>query len=240
MAPSPRDRLIVALDFPAVADAEMLVARLGAAATFYKVGLQLLYSHGGTAFAERLARSGKHIFVDGKLLDIDNTVAGAVRSIAAMGATFATIHAYPHTMRAAVSARARAPLKLLAVTVLTSMNDADVSEAGYAGTAAELVVRRAEQARASGVDGIVASPAEAAAVRQRVGPDLIVVTPGIRPAGSAPGDQKRLATPTAAITAGADYLVVGRPITEATDPLATVQAIVAEIASALGALTEGR
>jgi orotidine-5'-phosphate decarboxylase len=231
MAPSPRDRLIVALDFPAVADAEAMVDRLGKAVSFYKVGLQLLFADGGTAFAKRLAKSHR-LFVDGKFLDIDNTVAGAVQSVAAMGATFATIHAYPQAMHAAVAARGTAPLKLLAVTVLTSMNDADLAEAGYAGKTSELVLRRAEQARAAGMDGIVASPAEAAAIRVRVGEAMAIVTPGIRPASAAPGDQKRLATPAAAISAGADYLVVGRPITQAPDPLAAANAVVAEIQAA--------
>src|SRR5438105_2134990 len=146
---APRDRLIVALDFPNVGAAEAMVARLGAAAAFYKVGLQLLFTRDGAAFAERLARSGKRVFVDGKFLDIDNTVAGAVESVVAMGATFATIHAYPQVMRAAVAARGKSPLKLLAVTVLTSMDDGDAREAGYALPVRDLVLRRAEQARAA-------------------------------------------------------------------------------------------
>jgi orotidine-5'-phosphate decarboxylase len=238
MAPSPRDRLIVALDFPSVTAAEALVARLGAAVTFYKVGLQLLLTPRGIAFAELLAKSGKRVFVDAKLLDIDNTVAGAIRSVAELGATFATVHAYPQAMRAAVAARGGSGLKLLAVTVLTSMNDADLRDAGYATTAADLVVRRAEQARSIGIDGIVASPAEVAAIRARVGPTLTVVTPGIRPRAATPDDQKRTAVPATAIAAGADYLVVGRPITEAADPVLAANTIVMEIEQAVSAMTE--
>jgi orotidine-5'-phosphate decarboxylase len=236
VSPSPRDRLIVALDFPAVAQAEAMVARLGPAVTFYKVGLQLILAPRGISFAERLAKSGKRVFVDAKLLDIDNTVAGAVASIGATGASFATVHAYPNAMRAAVAARGRTSLKILAVTVLTSMNDADLAEAGYAETAADLVVRRAEQAAALGVDGIVASPAEVAAIRARVGASLIVVTPGVRSRWTSADDQKRVAVPGAAIAAGADYLVVGRPITEASDPLLSANAIVAEIEQAASAM----
>jgi orotidine-5'-phosphate decarboxylase len=233
MPPAARDRLIVALDFASVAEAQALVDRLGDSVAFYKVGLQLVFA-GGLPFAEKLARAGKQVFLDVKLLDIDNTVEGAVASIAAMGMTFVTVHAYPKAMRAAVKARAAAPLKLLGVTVLTSMDEADLAAAGYAGTVADLVKRRAADAAAAGMDGIVASPAEAVAIRALVGPDVALVTPGIRPAGTDAGDQKRIATPTAAIRAGADYLVVGRPITAAADPKAAAQAIVAEIAHAAG------
>jgi orotidine-5'-phosphate decarboxylase len=226
-----RDRLIVALDKPRVADAEALVATLGDSASFYKVGLQLAFA-GGLPFAERLARSGKSVFLDVKLLDIDNTVAGAIASIAAMGMTFVTVHAYPNAMRAAVAARTGG-LKLLGVTVLTSMDEADLAAAGYAGSVSALVARRAADAQAAGMDGIVASPAEAAAIRAIVGPGMPIITPGIRPAGSEAGDQKRIATPAAAIGAGADYLVVGRPITAAPDPKGAADAIVAEIAVAI-------
>jgi orotidine-5'-phosphate decarboxylase len=226
-----RDRLIVALDKPRVADAEALVATLGDSASFYKVGLQLAFA-GGLPFAERLARSGKSVFLDVKLLDIDNTVAGAIASIAAMGMTFVTVHAYPNAMRAAVAARTGG-LKLLGVTVLTSMDEADLAAAGYAGSVSALVARRAADAQAAGMDGIVASPAEAAAIRAIVGPGMPIITPGIRPAGSEAGDQKRIATPAAAIGAGADYLVVGRPITAAPDPKGAADAIVAEIALAI-------
>jgi orotidine-5'-phosphate decarboxylase len=228
----PRDRLIVALDLPTVQAAEAMVVGLGDAASFYKVGLQLIYA-GGIPFARDLASAGKKVFLDAKLLDIDNTVAHAVESIAGLGMTFLTVHAYPQAMRAAVAARGEAPLKLLGVTVLTSMDDSDLAAAGYAGRAADLVARRAADARAAGMDGIVASPAEAAAVRAIAGPGLSVVTPGVRPEGSHAGDQKRIATPAAAIRAGADYLVVGRPVTAAPDPKAAAAAIVAEVEHAI-------
>ena len=228
----PRDRLIVALDVPTVAEADAMVTRLGASVSFYKVGLQLVFA-GGLPFAERLATSGKKVFLDVKLLDIDNTVAGAVASIAAMGVTFLTIHAYPQAMRAAVAARGNARLKLLAVTVLTSMDEQDIAAAGYAGSVSALVARRAEDARAAGMNGIVASPTEAAAVRAVVGPDVAIVTPGIRPAGSDAGDQKRIATPAAAIRAGADYLVVGRPIRNAPNPRDAAGRVIEEIGLAL-------
>lgn len=227
-ATAPRDRLIVALDVPAVAEAEALVAALGDSVGFYKVGLQLVFA-GGLPFAERLARSGKRVFLDVKLLDIDNTVEGAIRSIVPMGMTFVTVHAYPKALRAAVKARGGAPLKLLAVTALTSMSDADLTDAGYAEDAGRLVARRAADAVAAGVDGIVCSPAEAAAVRAVTGPGIAIVTPGIRPAGTDAADQRRIATPEAAIRAGADYLVVGRPITAAANPKAAAEAIVAGI-----------
>jgi orotidine-5'-phosphate decarboxylase len=226
-----RDRLIVALDVPTVAEAQAMVARLGDSVTFFKVGLELIYA-GGVDFARRLAGDGKQVFLDGKLLDIDNTVEGAVRSIVPLGVTFLTIHAYPKTMRAAVAARGAAPLRLLGVSVLTSMDDADLRDAGFAGSAAELVAARAADARAAGMDGIVASPVEAVAVRRIVGPGIAIVTPGVRPAGSATGDQKRVATPGNAIAAGADYLVVGRPVTTAADPRAAADHIVAEIETA--------
>jgi orotidine-5'-phosphate decarboxylase len=233
MLPIPaRDRLIVALDLPTVAEAEAMVARLGDSVSFYKVGLQLIYV-GGVDFARRLVGEGKQVFLDAKLLDIDNTVEGAVASIAPLGFTFLTIHAYPKAMRAAVAARGTASLRLLGVTVLTSMDDADLAAAGFAGTAADLVAARAADAKAAGMDGIVASPAEAASVRRIVGPDLAIVTPGIRPAGSGSGDQKRVATPESAIRAGADYLVVGRPVTTVADPRVGAQSIVSEIEAGL-------
>lgn len=232
-----KDRLIVALDVPDVAAAEGLVTALGDSVTFYKVGMQLIYA-GGVDFARNLVVAGKQVFLDAKLLDIDNTVAHAVESIARLGVTFATVHAYPKAMRAAVAARGDAPLKLLGVTVLTSMDDSDLVEAGYATTATGLVAARAGLARDAKMDGIVASPAEAAAVRRIVGPAIAIVTPGIRPAGAEIGDQKRVATPETAIRAGADYLVVGRPINAAADPKAAADSIVAEIAAAVTARGE--
>ena len=223
-----RDRLIVALDLPSVEAARALVARLGDAASFYKIGYQLGYA-GGLAFARELIDSGKQVFLDLKLHDIGNTVEKGVESVAKLGATFLTVHGYPQTMKAAVAGKAKSKLKLLAVTVLTSYDDADLAEAGYAFSVGDLATLRARQAREAGVDGLVCSPEEAANLRVLVGNQMLLVTPGIRPAGSASGDQKRIMTPAKAISAGADYLVVGRPITEAADPKAVAQAILAEI-----------
>jgi orotidine-5'-phosphate decarboxylase len=230
----PRERLIVALDLSSVEQAEMLVDKLGDAVAFYKIGYQLGFA-GGLLLAERLAVAGKQVFVDMKLHDIGNTVAQGVKSIAKLGATFLTVHAYPQTMHAAVDARADSNLRILAVTVLTSYDDADLAAAGYDFTVPELVAERAAQARDIGIDGIVASAEEAAALRPIIGAGMVLVTPGIRPAGADPGDQKRVMTPSAAIAAGADYLVVGRPIVAAADPKAAAESIVAEIATASAA-----
>jgi orotidine-5'-phosphate decarboxylase len=226
----PRQRLIVALDVSSVEAAQAMVARLGDTVSFYKIGYQLAFA-GGIAFARTLTGAGKQVFVDLKLHDIGNTVAQGVKSVAQLGASFLTVHAYPQTMKAAVEAR-EGDLRILAVTVLTSYNDADLAAAGYDFTVPELVAERAAQARDIGVDGLVCSAEEAAKARTIVGSKLTLVTPGIRPAGAAAGDQKRIATPAAAIAAGADYLVVGRPIIAAPDPKAAAAAIVAEIAGA--------
>jgi orotidine-5'-phosphate decarboxylase len=225
---APRERLIVALDLPSVEAAEALVAQLGDAASFYKIGYQLAYA-GGLAYVEKLVGAGKKVFLDLKLHDIGNTVGQGVKSAARLGATFLTVHAYPQTMAAAVEARGDA-LRILAVTVLTSYDDDDLKAAGYETSVKALVARRAEQARALGIDGLVCSPEEAANVRAVAGAGMALVTPGIRPAGAATGDQKRIMTPAAAIAAGADYLVVGRPIVAAPEPRAAAEAIVAEIA----------
>jgi orotidine-5'-phosphate decarboxylase len=226
--PAPRERLIVALDLPSVEAADALVARLGDAVSFYKIGYQLAYA-GGLAYAQKLAGSGRQVFLDLKLHDIGNTVAQGVKSVARLGATFLTVHAYPQTMQAAVEAREGA-LRILAVTVLTSYDDSDLKAAGYGTSVKALVASRAEKARVLGVDGLVCSPEEAANVRAIAGAGMTLVTPGIRPAGAEAGDQKRIMTPAAAIAAGADYLVVGRPIVAAPDPRAAAEAIVAEIA----------
>jgi orotidine-5'-phosphate decarboxylase len=230
---APKDRLIVALDLPGVAAADAMVAKLGDSVSFYKIGYQLAYA-GGLPFTRELVNAGKKVFVDLKLHDIGNTVARGVESIATLGATFLTVHAYPQTMKAAVEASAGSDLKILAVTVLTSYDDDDLHAAGYRFTVSDLVEARAQQAQVLGVDGLVSSPEEAASLRKIVGHQMQLVTPGIRPAGSASGDQKRIMTPSRAITAGADYLVVGRPITEATDPLRAAEAIQAEIVQSLG------
>ena len=226
----PRERLIVALDVPSVEAAQAMVARLGDAVSFYKIGYHLAFA-GGLSYAGQLAQSGKRVFLDLKLHDTGNTVAAGVKSVSRLGASFLTVHAYPPTMQAAVEARDHG-LRILAVTVLTSFNDADLAAAGYGATVGEVVARRATQARDIGVDGLVCSPEEAANVRRIVDGSLTLVTPGIRPAGASAGDQKRIATPSAAIAAGADYLVVGRPILAAEDPKAAAEAIVAEIAAA--------
>jgi orotidine-5'-phosphate decarboxylase len=226
-----RDRLIVGLDLPSLAEAERAVSELDGVVNFYKIGYRLVFA-GGLDFARDLARDGKKVFLDMKLLDIDNTVAEGVENIARMGVTMLTLHAYPKAMRAAVAAARGSDLTLLGVTVLTSMDNADLAEAGYEGDAQSLVLRRAEQAREAGMGGIVCSAAEASAVRAVLGPDMAVVTPGIRPAGADHGDQKRVMTPRDALVAGASHLVVARPIVGAPDRRAAAQAILAEMATA--------
>lgn len=227
-----RERLIVGLDVPTVGQAESIVNAIGDDVLFYKIGHQLVFA-GGLEFARDLARSGKKIFLDMKLLDIDNTVASGVENIAKMGMTMLTLHAYPKAMRAAVKAAEGSGLTLLGVTVLTSMDDADLAEAGYAGDARSLVSKRAKQARDAGMGGIVCSAEESAAVREIVGNDMAVVTPGIRPIGSEAGDQKRVVTPFDAIKAGSSHLVVGRPVVKADDPKAAARAILDEMTKAL-------
>jgi orotidine-5'-phosphate decarboxylase len=228
----PRERLIIALDTSDGGEARSLVETIGDRATIYKIGMELAYA-GGLKLAPELASSGKQVFLDLKLHDIPNTVERATAQAAKLGARFLTVHAYPQTMRAAVAGAKGSGMQVLAVTVLTSYDDADLFEACGRFGVVETVRRRAEQALALGVDGLVASAAEAAMVRQTVGRDLLLVTPGIRPAGAAAGDQKRVATPAEAIRNGADYLVVGRPITRAPDQRAAAEAVVAEVALAL-------
>lgn len=230
---APRERLIVALDLPSVAAAEAMIARLGDSVTFYKIGYQLAYA-GGLPLVRQLANAGKKVFVDLKLHDIGNTVARGVESIARLGATFLTVHAYPQTMKAAVEGSVGSGLKILAVTVLTSYDDSDLYDVGYRLGVSDLVETRARQAQMLGIDGLVCSPEEAANLCRIGGRQMVLVTPGIRPAGAASGDQKRIMTPARAILAGADYLVVGRPVMEAVDPKAAADAIQAEIARALG------
>ena len=226
-----RERLIVALDLPTVAAAEAMVSRLGDAVCFYKIGYQLAFA-GGLPFATGLIAAGKQVFLDLKLHDIGNTVTKGVESVAQIGATFLTVHAYPQTMKAAVEGKRGSKLRILAVTVLTSYDDADLAAAGYDMSVGELAAARASQARDTGVDGLVCSAEEVTNLRGIVGPGMTLVTPGIRPAGSASGDQKRIMTPAKAIAAGANYLVVGRPIVEAGDPKAAAEAIIAEIEQA--------
>ena len=225
------DRLIVGLDVPTVADARKVVGELGDSVSFYKIGYQLAFA-GGLDFARELAAEGKKIFLDMKLLDIDNTVARGVENIVRMGMTMLTLHAYPKTMRAAVDAAKGSGLCLLGVTVLTSMDATDLAEAGYAADPQALVLRRAAQAREAGMGGIVCSAAEAKAVREIVGPEMAVVTPGIRPVGADHGDQKRVVTPADAIRGGSSHLVVGRPIVGAVDRRAAARAILEEMRAA--------
>ncbi|CDZ58091.1 orotidine-5'-phosphate decarboxylase [Neorhizobium galegae] len=227
-----RDRLIVGLDIPTIGEAEKMVATLGDTVSFYKIGYQLVFA-GGLELARDLAKDGKKVFLDMKLLDIDNTVAKGVENIVKMGMTMLTLHAYPKAMRAAVEAARGSDLCLLAVTVLTSMDETDLVDAGYEYDPHTLVLRRSEQALAAGMGGIVCSAEESAAVRKIVGPDMAIVTPGIRPAGSDAGDQKRVMTPSDALRAGSSHLVVGRPIVKAPDPKAAAQAILAEMQGVL-------
>ena len=199
---------------------------------FYKIGYQLGYA-GGFELARALVDEGNQVFMDLKLLDIDNTVEKGVASLCSIGATFLTIHAYPKAMRAAIAGRGNASMQLLGVTVLTSMDDKDLGAAGYDIGASELVAHRARDARAAGMDGIVCSAWEASATRAIIGPDMAIVTPGIRPQGSDMGDQKRVMTPSRAIKAGADYLVVGRPVLAASNRADMAKAIIDEISAAL-------
>ncbi|MBL0371756.1 orotidine-5'-phosphate decarboxylase [Rhizobium sp. KVB221] len=229
---SAKDRLIVGLDVPNVAEAEQIVKKLGDTVDYYKIGYQLAFA-GGLEFARDLARDGKKIFLDMKLLDIDNTIASGVENIVKMGMTMLTLHAYPKAMRAAVEAAKGSSLCLLGVTVLTSMDEQDLIEAGYEYDPHTLVLRRAEQARRAGMGGIVCSAEEATSVRKVVGPDLAVVTPGIRPAGADKGDQKRVMTPAEGIRAGASHLVIARPIVKAADPLEAARSILAEMQAAI-------
>jgi orotidine-5'-phosphate decarboxylase len=234
-----RDRLIVALDLASVGAARALVERLGGAVGFYKIGLELAMA-GGLDLARELTRRGAQVFLDMKLLDIENTVERATRSAAQTGATFLTVHAQDtKTLRAAVAGKAGTGLKVLGVTVLTNLDRRDLEEQGLGASPADLVLRRARLAREAGCDGVVSSGLEAAQVRAAVGPGLAIVTPGIRMPGDAAGDQARAATPQQAIASGADYVVVGRPITAAPDPSAAAAAFVRAIEEALAMRSRG-
>ena len=225
-------RLIAALDVPTVREAQVLIDRIGDAVSFYKIGLELLAT-GGMELAKALKRSGRDVFADWKLHDIGNQVQRASAAIAATQACdFLTVHGEPQAMAAAVKGRGSSPMKLLAVTVLTSLDDQDLVQMGYAMSARELVTRRVRQALDAGCDGVISSPREAALARSIAGPGFLVVTPGVRPAGAALDDQARAAAPADALKAGASHLVVGRPIIAAADPRAAALAIVEEMASA--------
>lgn len=236
-APAPieqaREKLIVALDHWDIGDAERLVDALGSEVSFYKIGLGLQLG-GGEALAKRLIAQGARVFLDYKYLDIEETIKTAVRRAADFGVDFLTVHAVGGILRAAVEGRGNSPLKLLGVTVLTSMDGDDIKELGFPCDVEQLVLARARKALAAGADGVVASAREAAMIRSAAGGKLLIVTPGIRPHDTGDDEQKRAATPSAAIRDGADYLVVGRAITKAPDPKAAAQHILDEMASALG------
>ncbi|MGI9378832.1 MAG: orotidine-5'-phosphate decarboxylase [Methyloligellaceae bacterium] len=229
-----KQRLIVALDFPTPGVAEKLVSELGDNVNIYKVGLELLYS-GGTELAQKLVGEGKSVFIDAKLLDIGNTVEAAVRQIAKLGATFLSIHGTDRkTMTAAVSGRGDYSLKLLAITVMTNLDQQDLNQQGISATPEEMVLKRAEMSLNCGFDGIVSSAHEASVLRQSLGGNFSIVTPGIRPRGSDSGDQSRIMTPSEALGGGASHLVVGRPITKAPDPRSAALAILEEMTTVLG------
>jgi orotidine-5'-phosphate decarboxylase len=228
-----RDRLVVALDVPSVDEARALIDRLQGSVGVYKIGLELLFS-GGVALASELVSRGDRVFIDAKLLDVETTVERAAGAIARTGAHFLTVHAADRkTLDAAMRGRGDSGLKLLGVTVLTNLGRADLVQQGTDIPPAELVLHRAMLAKEAGFDGVVASGLEAAAIREAAGSGFLIVTPGIRPVGGASNDQARSVTPARAIVAGADYLVVGRPITATPNPRAAAEAIVAEIARAL-------
>ncbi len=221
-------KLYVALDLPSIEQARDMVARLGDSVVSYKIGLQLL-PLGGTEFGRELAAQGKNVFLDFKLHDIDATVEKATRSISSIGADLLTVHARPDVMQAAARGRS-GRLKVLGVTVLTSLDEQALIDIGYHHTAEELVLHRVRQAVEAGIDGVVSSPLEADKIRAIVPEDFLIVTPGVRMAGQDVGDQKRIATPSAAMNAGASHIVVGRPITQANDPQAAAQAIARDMA----------
>lgn len=226
MTPDAGERLIIALDLPDVPQAEEMIARIGAAGRFYKIGYQLL-PVGGVELARRLSDAGKKVFLDFKFHDIGATVERGVRSVRRLGGDFLTVHAEPDVLKGAVEGRGDdSRLKIIAVTVLTSLDQAALDRAGLSMKLEDLVLKRAEFAAEAGADGVVASAREAEAIRARFADRLLIVTPGVRPAGAGVDDQKRVVSPADAIRAGADYLVVGRPIVQASDPAAAARSII--------------
>ena len=221
-------RLIVALDEPDLASARQLVGQLGPSVSFYKVGLTLL-AQGGLELARELAAGGKQVFQDWKLHDIGAQVEGAARAVCLGGCDLLTVHAEPQVMKAAVAGRGDGATKIIGVTVLTSLAQGDLDDMGYGLHLSDLVMRRVDQAVDCGLDGVVASPHEAAMIRARVPAEFLIVTPGVRPEGAEVNDQQRIATPQQAFLNGASHVVVGRPITRAPDPAAAAQAILAAI-----------
>jgi|SRR6185312_2362960 orotidine-5'-phosphate decarboxylase len=232
MADATRDKLIVALDLPSYDDARALVDSLGETVNFYKIGLELLLV-GGLELARELKFDGKRVFLDLKFLDIGNTVERAVAAVAGLGVDFLTVHGHDtKTLKAAVRGRAGSNLKLLAVTVLTNLDQSDLDEQGISLTPEQLVLHRAKLANDAGFDGVIASGQEAGAIRAISGPEFLIVTPGIRLAGADSGDQSRVTTPEGALRAGADHLVVGRPINAAMDPRAAAETFLSRIGGA--------
>jgi orotidine-5'-phosphate decarboxylase len=229
------DHRIVALDVDSAEEARGLVARLGRHIGFYKVGMEL-YAAAGMDFVRELMAQGNDVFLDMKYYDIGETVKRAVRVAARSGVRFLTVHGSSQIMRAAVEGREDSPTRLLAVTVLTSFDQQDLADLGYQSTIADLVSLRVRKAMECGMDGLVCSPLDAVAVRAQAGPEAILVTPGVRSAGAATADQKRVATPAAAIRNGADYVVIGRQITRAPDPAVEAARVGAEIAEAVRAV----
>jgi orotidine-5'-phosphate decarboxylase len=225
------DPLIVALDVETAQEARALAEQLAPEVRFFKVGMEL-YAAAGMEFVRELAGEGHSVFLDMKFYDIGETVRRAVAQVARSGVRFLTVHGSREVMKAAVEGRGAGTLQLLAITVLTSFDQADLADLGYACPVHELVALRVRNAKAAGMDGVVASPLEAAAIRQIAGPEMSIVTPGVRSAGAGVGDQKRVATPAEAIASGADYLVIGRQVTRAVDPLAAVRQIRQELLSA--------
>jgi orotidine-5'-phosphate decarboxylase len=225
------DRIIVALDVASAEEARSLAGRLGEKVGFYKVGLEL-YAAAGMEIVRELQARGKQVFLDLKLFDIGETVKRTVEVLARTGIRFLTVHSSKAVMQAAVAGRGDAPLKILAVTVLTSFDDQDVHDLGYSGSVAQLVEWRARKCVECGVDGVIASPLDAFAVRRMIGPRMLIVTPGVRSAGASRGDQKRVATPAEAIRDTADYLVLGRQITRAADPEAELERVLQEMVQA--------
>ena len=220
--------IIIALDVESAGEARALVTRLGDSVSFYKVGMEL-YAAAGMEFVRELVGQGRQVFLDMKFYDIGETVKRAVAQVARSGVSFLTVHGSGAVMRAAVEGRGDSQLKLLAVTVLTSFDEADLADLGYPCPVRDLVALRVRKAMEAGVDGLVCSPLEVAEVRRMTGPRAILVTPGVRSAGAGKGDQKRVATPAEAMRDGANYLVIGRQVTRAADPRAEVLRICDEI-----------
>jgi orotidine-5'-phosphate decarboxylase len=231
---SENDPLIVALDVESKSAAAELVAALGKDISFYKVGMEL-YASAGMEFVKDLLAGGKRVFLDMKFYDIPETVKRAVAQVAQSGVSFLTVHGSNMVMRAAVEGRGDSDLKLLAVTVLTSFDETDLRDLGYKVPVSDLVTLRVHNAMVCGIDGLVASPLEARKIRAQIGPDALIVTPGVRSRGAAVGDQKRVATPAEAMGDGASYLVIGRQVTRAKDPAAAVHEIREELKAARSA-----